>query len=104
MLSCEHEAEASFLLAGSDFPYSSDVDPAARRCSSSHLCVSVLATQGKAVVASDVSSANGDGPENVGLTRSEKCAARNFWAWREVSLARIARCTGNLVRMHLLNQ
>jgi hypothetical protein len=43
--------------------------------------VSLLAAQRKAVVASDVSSANGDVPESIGLTRSEKYAARNFfWA------------------------
>jgi hypothetical protein len=74
-------AEASFLLAGSDFPYLSHVDPTPRRYCASHPRVSLLAAQRKAVVASDVSSANGDVPESIGLTRSEKYAARNFfWA------------------------
>jgi hypothetical protein len=81
VLSCEHDAEASFLLAGSDFPYLSHVDPTPRRYCASHPRVSLLAAQRKAVVASDVSSANGDVPESIGLTRSEKYAARNFfWA------------------------
>jgi len=72
---------ARFLLAGSDFPYLSHVDPTPRRYCASHPRVSLLAAQRKAVVASDVSSANGDVPESIGLTRSEKYAARNFfWA------------------------
>jgi hypothetical protein len=76
-LSCEHDAEASFLLAGSDFPYLSRIDPTPRR----HPRVSLLAAQRKAIVASDVSSPNGDVLESIGLTRSEKYAARNFfWA------------------------
>src|SRR6266480_4415667 len=92
-LSCEHDAEASFLLAGSDFPYLSHVDPTPRRYCASHPRVSLLAAQRKAVVTSDVSSANGDVPESTGLTRSEKYAARNFfWAGSgvRVSLAIIA--------------
>ena len=66
-------------MAGRDFPYLSHVDPTPRRYSASHPRVSLLAAQRKAVVASDVSSANGDVPESIGLTRSEKYAARNFF-------------------------
>jgi len=79
VLSCEHGAEANFLLAGSDFPCLSHVDTTPRRYCASHPQVSLLAAQGKAVVASDVFSANGDVSESVGLTRSEKCAAGNFF-------------------------
>jgi len=55
VLSCEHDAEAGFLLAGGDFPYLSHVDATPRRYSASHPQVSLLAAQGEAVVASDVS-------------------------------------------------
>ena len=70
-----------FCWLGNDFPYLSHVDPTPRRYCASHPRVSLLAAQRKAVVTSDVSSANGDVPESIGLTRSGKYAARNFfWA------------------------